>query len=79
MANIQISEELFLDLLRYHLWNDQSELNTLRIQKGLNTKLDAMTRRQLYTDSKTAPSDTAREIARQAYLDKAGISKDFRK
>ena len=41
-------------------------------------KMDAMVMRELYTKSKTAPSEEEREKARQEYLDKRGISDSFR-
>ena len=37
-----------------------------------------MAERELYTKSKTAPSEEEREKARQEYLDRRGIQADFR-
>lgn len=40
--------------------------------------MNAMVERELYTKSKTAQTEEEREKARQEYLDKRGIQKDFR-
>jgi hypothetical protein len=48
------------------------------IEKGLEQKLDAMVKRELYTKYKTAPTEEEKEEARQKYLDKVGMLKDFR-
>lgn len=76
MKQVQISEELFMLLLKYHLM-DIEECQS-EIQKGLEHKLDQMVKRQLYTTYKTAPTEEEREKARQEYLDKCGISGSFR-
>lgn len=76
MKNIQIPEGLFLELVKYHLL-DMDECQN-EIQKGLEQKIDAMVRHQLYTAYKTAPTEGEREKARQDYLDKVGMHRDFR-
>lgn len=76
MKNVQISEELFFSLLKYHLM-DMQELQP-QIQKGLEQKMDSMVKRQIYTTYKTAPTEEEREKARQEYLDKIGMNPDFR-
>ena len=76
MKNIQISEELFLALLKYHLVEIYDALP--EIKKGLEDKLEAMVRRDLYTKYKTAPTEEEREKARQEYLEKVGMHRDFR-
>lgn len=48
------------------------------IKKGLSDKLDTMTRRELYTQYKTAPTVQEQEQARQKYLDSVGIPESFR-
>ena len=48
------------------------------VKKGLEQKMNAMVERELYTKSKTAPSEEEREKARQEYLDRRGIQADFR-
>lgn len=48
------------------------------IKKGLEAKLEAMVKRELYTKYKTAATGEERELARKEYLDKVGIHRDFR-
>ena len=48
------------------------------IKKGLEAKLEAMVKRELYTKYKTASTEEEREQARKEYLDKVGIHRDFR-
>ena len=48
------------------------------IKKGLEEKLEAMVRRDLYTKYKTAPTEEEREKARQEYLKKVGMHRSFR-
>lgn len=40
--------------------------------------MNTMVERELYTKSKTAPTEEEREKARQEYLDTRGIQADFR-
>lgn len=76
MKNVQISQELFIALMRYFML-EQEEL-LLEIKKGLEKKLDALVMRELYTKYKTAPSEEEREKARREYLDKRGVPESFR-
>lgn len=76
MKNVQIPQELFMKLLRYHLLNDDS--CTEDVKKGLEQKMNTMVERELYTESKTAPTEEEREKARQEYLNRRGIQADFR-
>jgi hypothetical protein len=76
MKNIQISEQLFFALLKYHLMDMEDVLPEIR--KGLEMKMEAMVKRELYTKYKTAPTERERENARQEYLDKVGAHRDFR-
>lgn len=48
------------------------------ILNGLEEKLDALVRHELYTKYKTAPSEEEQEKARQEYLDKRGVSASYR-
>ena len=48
MKSVQISEELFFDLARYHLLDQRGEELTLRIRSGLEAKLDKMADRERY-------------------------------
>lgn len=76
VKNVQISYELFLALIHYHLLdNEKAETE---IKKGLEDKVEAMVRRQLYTEYKTAPTEEQKEKARQEYLDRQGITSGFR-
>ena len=63
MKNVQIPQELFMKLLRYHLLDDDS--CTEEVKNGLEQKMNAMVERELYTRSKTAPAEEEREKARQ--------------
>lgn len=76
MKNVQISQELFIALMKYFLL-EQEEL-LLEIKEGLEKKLDALVMRELYTKYKTAPSEEEREKARLEYLDKRGVPESFR-
>ena len=76
MKNIQISEELFFALLKYHLVEIDDVLSEIKM--GLEDKLEAMIRRDSYAKYKTAPTEEEREKARQEYLDKVGMHRDFR-
>ena len=74
--NIQISEQLFFSLIKYHLVDMESELP--EIKKGLMDKMNAMVMRELYSKYKTAPTEEEKEKARQEYLDKRGVPESFR-
>ena len=76
LKNVQISEELFVALLKYHLVEIDDVLP--QIKKGLEEKLEAMVRRDLYTKYKTASTEEEREKARQEYLEKVGMHRIFR-
>lgn len=76
MKNVQISQELFIALMKYFLL-EQEELLP-EIKKGLEKKLDALVMRELYAKYKTAPSEEEREKARLEYLDKRGVPESFR-
>ncbi len=76
MAQIQIPEELFLDLVAYHLLDETERAEA--IAKALARKVDAVLERKYYTAYKTAPTPEQREEARQKYLDCKAYHKDFR-
>lgn len=76
MKNVQIPQELFMMLLRYHLIEDFSCEDD--IKKGLEQKMDALVDRELYSKSKTASSAEEREKARKEYLDRRGVPDSFR-
>ena len=76
MKQVQISEDLFLSLIKYHIleyYNDKE-----KIIKELQQKLDTIINRNLYTQYKTSPSEEEKEKARQEYLDRKGIHSSFR-
>ena len=75
MKNVQISQELFVALLHYHL-SGEHEYEEI-IEQGLEQKLDAMLRHELYAQY-TAPTEEQREQARQEYLDRRGVPESFR-
>ncbi|MEE1250861.1 MAG: complexin-2 [Lachnospiraceae bacterium] len=75
LKNVQISEELFFALLKYHLVEMDDVLP--EIKRGLEEKLEAMVKRDLYTKYKTAPTEEEREMARQEYLEKVGMHRSF--
>ena len=72
MKKVQIDYELFRKLIFYHLGSDDQYEEEIR--NGLEDKLDALVRHELYTKYKTAPSEEEQEKARQEYLDKRGVS-----
>ena len=76
MKNVQISSQLFFNLIRFHLLEMEEVLP--EINKDLEQKIEALARRELYTKYKTAPTEEEREKARQEYLDKVGMHRDFR-
>ncbi len=74
--NVLISEELFIKLLKHHLF----ELSGFEedIQKGLLEKMESMSKRSLYTKSKTAATKEEREKYRLEYLDLVGMRDSYR-
>ena len=76
MKNVQISQELFMQLLRFHLVEDES--CEKEIKQELEKKLDRMVLRDLFGKSKTVPTKEEREQARKEYLDRRGVPESFR-
>lgn len=75
--NIQIPQELFINLCRYFLLQDTEPSEA--IIKGLESKLEAIMRHELYTsykDTKLSPEE--RQEARKRYLDSVGMHDSFR-
>ena len=54
MKSVQISYDLFVALVEYHLAYDDDYAE--EIHRGLEQKLDAMVRHELYAKYKTAPT-----------------------
>ena len=76
MKQVQISEDLFLSLIKYHIlehYNDKE-----KIVKELQQKLNTIINRNLYTHYKTSSSEEEKEKARQEYLNRKGIHSSFR-
>ena len=67
MKYVQISRELFFKLLSYHLLDRFEEKE--EIEKGLEAKLNTMVNHEIYSKSKTAPTEEEREKSRQEYLE----------
>ena len=65
MKKVQISRELFLNLIRYHF----AEMYELEedIKNELENKLNLMVMREYYTAYKTAPTEQEREEARKKF------------
>ncbi len=76
MKQVQISEDLFLSLVKYHILEYCNEEE--KIVEGLQEKFDRVVNRSLYTKYKTAPTKEEKEKARQEYLDRKGIHSSFR-
>ncbi len=79
MANIQIDEELFRNLLSY-FFSDEIILSCEadEIRKQLEDKLDKLISRELFTKYKRAATPSEREAARQEYLNHRNILSGFR-
>ena len=76
MKQVQISEDLFLSLIKYHLLECYNEKE--KIITELKEKYDSIINRNLYIKYKTAPTEKGKEKARQEYLDRKGIHSSFR-
>ena len=77
--NVQISYDLFVLLLRYHLLELTDDKLQHEIKTALENKLDALVKHDLYSKSKDHTLTPAeREEARKAYLDRVGIRDSFR-
>ena len=76
MKNVQISEELFVAIMRYFML-EQGDLLP-QIKQGFEKKLDAMVMREIYTKNKTAPTEEEKNKARKEYLDRRGVPESFR-
>ena len=76
MKNIQIPQELFIRLIRFHLFDMDEDADL--IKKGLEDKMERLAGHEIYSKSKTASSEEEKEKARQEYLDMVGMHQDFR-
>ena len=59
--SVQIPYELFFQLLQYFLMDNYDGEEIIRL--GLEKKLDAMVNREVYSKSKTAPTEEEKEKA----------------
>ena len=76
---VQIDRELFFDLVRVLVLDEDSPDVLQRTREGLQSKIDAMMRREYYSQYKDADlSSTERVEARQKYLDAVGMHPSFR-
>ena len=76
MKQVQIPQELFVQLIHYHLMEDDSHVDEIRI--GLEKKLDVMVLRELYGKSKTAPTEDEAGESPAGISGQAGIPDSFR-
>ena len=76
MKQVQISEDLFLLLIQYHIFECYNEEE--KIVEELQQKFDSIINRNLYTKYKTAPTEEEKENARKEYLDRKGIHSSLR-
>ena len=77
---VQIQSDLF-DLMVSYIQDhyDANDRNRYRrIVDGIKEKQEAMARHNVYTVYKTGQDPEMRELARQVYLDKAGVLPDYR-
>lgn len=84
MKKIQITQDLFVKMIKY-FYGDEFEVGDDElfelyrdIKKGIDQKLDAISKRSYYTEYKTADTQEEREKARLKYLDAVGMHEDFR-
>lgn len=73
---VQIPQELFLELCKYHLLDVQTQETIERINQGLTNKVDQMARRTAYTAYKTTHDPDEKEKARLEYLKRIGLYED---
>lgn len=76
MKNVQISYELFLMLVKYHLGGE--DICSQDIEVELNRKIEAIIAHNTYTKYKTADTKEEQDKARIEYLDLKSYHKDFR-
>lgn len=76
MKNVQITYELFVALVQYHLMENDDCI--AKIRQGLEKKLDSLVLHDIYAKSKMALTEEEREKTRQEYLDRRGVRDSFR-
>lgn len=75
---VTIPETLFVDMCKYLYSDEPTVEQRKKIGKGIQQYLDNKVDRELYSMSIVAPTEEQREKARQEYLERKGIPKDFR-
>lgn len=76
---IQIDYALFEDLYVYAARHaEPDDLQYKRIAAGVEHKIEALMKHELYTLYKAGVSEEIRQEAREEYLDAAGIMRSFR-
>lgn len=73
---IQIDRELFINLCDYFLGGEEELADNIKEQ--LDSKLDKLIARELFTKYKRSTTGAEREQARQAYLAHKGILQAWR-
>ncbi len=74
---IMIPEQLFFNLVKFHLLGLEDPEIKDDIVKEITKKTEAMQRRQIYTEYKTAPTQEERECARSQYIAEVRIPQGF--
>ena len=80
MKQVQITEELFRNLLEYFFSEEtpaELEFEADEIRKQLNEKLDRLISHELFEKYKRASTPDERERARKAYIKQRGILPSF--
>ena len=82
MSNVQISSDLWEDLLYYFLGDDdiyRCDSAFSDIQRKISEKYLALDRRKTFSQYKrSAPGSDQRELLRQEYLNQVGCTRSFR-
>ena len=76
--NIQIPLTLFMAIAKYFMLDSRNFEAENQIKKGIEAKVNAYNRHELYSQYKEGATPEAKEKARQEYLDAAGIPNSFR-
>ena len=79
--SVQIPARMYISLVRLaycDLDPAEQDREWATVKECIDAKVEAYTRRELYTKYKSDPDPAERERARQEYLDAVGMRKDFR-
>ncbi len=75
---VQIPYDLLVKIYSYFENLPDPDPEARAIMHGLDQKLERMVNREYYTEYKTSTDKEKQELARQTYLDRVGMHKDFR-